>query len=105
MLRGRMRGYTAGFVHPGDGALRFEIKMLLPADLQLALEAQRARLDHRGIAPSQQQRSGVKTFRRDRVLDGENRRERLISNQHFACATLRRIESLPQDPGNGVAVI
>src|SRR3984957_13557842 len=100
-----MRSHAAGFIHPGDGALRFEIKMLLPADLHVACEVQRAGPDHGSIAPSQPQRSEVKTFRQDRILVGENRRERFIVNQHFAGATLRRIESLSENPRNGLAVI
>ena len=63
MLRGGMRRHAAGFIHPGNRALRFEIEMFLSADLQFAFEMQRAGLDHRRIAASQPQRSGVKTLR------------------------------------------
>ncbi len=47
MLRGRMRRHAAGFIQPCNRALRFQIEVLLAADLQFAFEAQRAGLDHR----------------------------------------------------------
>ena len=39
MLRGRMRRHAAGFIQPGNGALRFEIEVLLPADLRVRLRS------------------------------------------------------------------
>ncbi len=42
MLRGGMRRHAAGFIQPRNRALRFQIEVLLAADLQLAFETQRA---------------------------------------------------------------
>ncbi len=100
-----MRRDAASLVDPGNRALRFEIEVLLAAHPQFALEIQRTGFDRRCVAPSQPQRSGMKTPRKDRVLDGQDGRQRLVFHRHAAGATLRRIERFTEHPGDGLAVV
>ena len=105
MLGGRMRRHAAGFIQPRNRALRFQIKMLLAADLQFAFETQGARFDHRRIAASQPQRSGVKTSGLDRIFDGQDCGERFVFSRDARCAPLRRLQGFAQNPRYRLAVI
>ena len=100
-----MRRDAAGFIHPCNGALRFQIEVLLSADLQFAFYVQRAGLNYRRIPASQPQRRGVKTSGQNRVFDGEDGGKRLVIHRYFAGAALRRIQSLAQNPCHGLAVV
>jgi hypothetical protein len=100
-----MRRHAAGLIHPGNGALRFQIEMLLSADPQFTIYVQRAGLNHRRISPSQPQRSRVKTFGQNCVFDAKDGGKRLAIDRYFARATLRRIQSFAQNPCHGLAVV
>ena len=100
-----MRRHAASFVHPRDRALRFQIKVLLAADLQFAFEMQGAGLEYRSIAARQPQRRGVEAIRQDRVFNGEDRRQWLVFHRHAGGAALRRFQRLSEYPDHRLAVI
>ena len=106
MLRGRTNRDTARFVQPGDGALRFQIKMLLAADTQLAREAVRAGGQRRfGVPARQPQRTGVETAGGDGFVDGEDRRQRPVVHPHARCPAPRSLQRLRQHPRDRLLVV
>ena len=88
-----------GFVNPRNGRLRLEIEMLLPADPQLAVDSQRARLDHRRIAVGDAERLGEKACRASiassivRIAGNGS-----YSSAHTRRPRARRVKSLAQAP-------
>ncbi len=77
MLRRGMNRDEPRFINPGERCLRLEIEMLLTADLQLAFEPDRTRLDARGVAIGDSQRLVEEAARLDRLFDRQNGRQRL----------------------------
>ena len=85
MLRGGMRGHAAGFIQPGDGALRFQIEVLLPADAAARLRNAAGWTRSPTASPrAMRSGAGVKTSREDRIFDGEDRGQRLVFHRHAA---------------------
>ena len=79
--------------------------MLLPADLQLAIEVQRARFDDRYVAVRDAMLVGEVAAGLDRLLDGENRGQRLILRQHAGRAEARGLDGFRQHPRHRLVVI
>ena len=78
--------------------------MLLSADSQLALDAQRARFERRDVAARNAQRLGEKAAGFDRLLDRQDRGQRLVLDRHTPRSPLRRLERFAENPGDGLVV-
>ena len=95
MLRGGVQRDAARFVQPRQRRLRLQIKMLLAADVNFALDAMLdARQFRCGIAAPYGQRTAVKTLRRDRVFHGENGRAAAGTPRTTASAPSRAASSV-----------
>src|SRR6516165_8696365 len=95
---------SAGLVEPGDRALRFEIKMFLPTDKELAGKSQRTPLHCRNVAARHPQRARQETSRRNGFLNREDRRKRLIIRAHKLSSVPCRLQRFPQHPGDRLAM-
>jgi hypothetical protein len=104
MLRGRMQRYAAGFRDPRDGALGFQIEVLLAADGQLAREYQWAALDAGNVAAGETRGAGQETAAFDGVGNGQNRGPDFIFDLDPLGAEARGFERFTQHPGHRLPV-
>ena len=104
MLGGGVHGHAAGLVNPGDAGLRFQVEVLLAADRDLALDAQRARLDDGDVAARQVEKVREIAVGVDGLLDREDRGKRLVRRRHPGGAPLCGVERVGQDPRNRLPV-
>ena len=107
MLRGRLRDDAARLVDPGDRRLRFQIEVLLAADRQLAVDAQRGchTLERGRIAARKTEAVRQETPRVNRLLDRQDGRQRVVFHDDACGAALRRFQRLAEHPRHGLAVI
>ena len=78
MLRGRVHRRRRRSRRARRSRLRLEIEVLLAADRQLAVEAERARRESGHVAAREAERVGEEAPGGDRLLDGEDRGQRFV---------------------------
>src|SRR5580698_5710137 len=97
---------TAGFIKARDGALRFEVEMLLPADGKPAADSMRtARYGVRRIGAADPVRARVETPGRDGVFDRQYGRERAVLHIHSRSPQAGGFERLAEHPRDRLRVI
>ena len=109
----RLRGMLGAALHEDlpalvdqrQGAVRLEVEVLLSGELELSAEHVRGRLDPGSHVTALDRRLGaLEGVRRDRVLDVDQRRQRLQVEHHGRSTEPGRFECLAQHPADGVAV-
>jgi len=105
MLRGGIDQDAACFIEPGDGALCFQIEVLLAAYIELAGEPKSAAVKRGYVSPIDMQGTGVKTGGGNGLLDCHNRGERFILGPDKGGTQTRGLQGVSQNPGDGLLVI